>query len=79
MLHGLCAQIGANLLQKLFTQRAVITEYAHFDQFMSVQIDRDLADHRVSQAVVADHDNRVEMMGKSTQVAALISSEFHFF
>ncbi|GGP25355.1 hypothetical protein GCM10010971_11740 [Silvimonas amylolytica] len=46
---------------------------------MRIEVHGDFTDHGIGQAVVADHHDRIKMMGKATQVAALIRSKFHIF
>jgi len=74
-----CAQISADLFQILLAQCAVVAEHADLDEFVGIQIHRDFADHGVGQTVVADHHDRVKMVGKTFQIAALIWRQFNHF
>ena len=51
--------------------RRVVAEHADLDELVAEQIHVDLVQHRGRQAVVADHDDRVQMVRLGAQRAAL--------
>jgi len=69
VLHRGRAELRADLSQHRFALAADVAEGAHLDQLVRAQVDVDLANDRRCQTVLADRDDRVQMMGTGTQRA----------
>ncbi len=63
MLDGGGTQIVADALEHRIAFFALVAEYADLDQFVRVEIDVDLLQHGRGEAVLADDDHRMEVMG----------------
>ena len=62
MLHRRRVQLGADLSQHRVALAADIAERAHLDQLVRAQVDVDLAQDGGGEAVLADRNDRVQMM-----------------
>jgi 23S rRNA (uridine2552-2'-O)-methyltransferase len=73
------AQILAELEVERFTCGAIITSDAHFDQAMRVQPRIDLFLHAGGEPIVADDDDRIEVVRVGAMRFALLDAEFYFW
>jgi hypothetical protein len=62
VLHRRCVQPIGQLRQRRFAGFARVAEHAHLDQPVRLQRRVGFAQHRVGEAVAADHHHRVEMV-----------------
>jgi len=69
VLHRGGAELGADLPQHGIALAADVAERAHLDQLVRAKIGVDLANDRRGQAVLADRDDGVQVMGAGAQRA----------
>ena len=69
MLHRGRVELGADLPQHGIALAADVAERAHLDQLVCAKIGVDLANDRRGQAVLADRDDGVQVMGAGAQRA----------
>ena len=69
-------QRGADFPEQLFAYRVRVGKHADLDQFMAGKIFVDFIEHGRGQAGVADHDDRMQMVGAGAQRAALCRGQF---
>ena len=63
MLNGGAVQTGADLGQQPLALAAVVAEDPYLDQFVRQQVDVYLVQNRGRQPMLADADERVQVMG----------------
>ena len=76
MLNRCGAQRFANRGKIGLALFALIAEHADFDQFVVLETALDFFHDSVGQAVLADNDDRVEIVGAGAQGASLSSGDF---
>jgi hypothetical protein len=69
VLHRGRAELGADLPQHRIALAADVAERAHLDQLVRAKIGVDFANDRRGQTVLADRDDRVQVMGAGAQRA----------
>ena len=77
VLHGRCAQVGAEGLVNEFPASTVVRENADLDQPVGVQGGIDFFLYGCSQAVAADHDHGVKVVGIGTVFPAFGWGQFN--
>jgi hypothetical protein len=77
VLHRLRSQARAHRLQHRCALVAVRAGYVHFDQFVALETDLDLAQDRVGQALVSHQHHRVQGMGAGLEILARERCERH--
>lgn len=68
-LHGRAIERVDDALEQCFALVSIVVERAHLDEFMRLQRDVDLVQHRGRESMVADRDDRVEGMRAGAQLA----------
>jgi len=69
VLHRGRAELGADPPQHRIALAADVAERAHLDQLVRAKIGIDLANDRRGKTVLADRDNRAQVMGAGAQRA----------
>lgn len=78
MLDGCRIECRADLGEERFALRPVVAEDAQLDELVGEEIHVDFVQYRRGEAMLADEDHRVEMMGLRPQRASFRSIErFH--
>jgi 23S rRNA (uridine2552-2'-O)-methyltransferase len=72
-----CAQIGGQLVVHLLARRTVIVEHADLDEAVGIQGGINFLLHRRGQAVAANEDHGIQVVGFSTVFAALGRSQLN--
>jgi len=75
VLHRARIERRADLAVQLFALRPVFAQHADLDQLVTLEGDVDFMQYRRRQAGVADHDDRVQVVGPRAQRAPLDWSE----
>lgn len=70
-LHRLRAGVACQAGHQLAAGIAVVAEHSHFDQTVCNERALDFGKHRRGQASVADHHDRVQVVGARAQFLAL--------
>jgi hypothetical protein len=71
MLHGSCVQRFANTPQISLSLGPIVARDPHLDQFVALEIDVDLLEHCVREALVAYHDHGGEAVRAGLERLAL--------
>ena len=62
MLHGCAIERFARLGEHRLARVAVVAQHAHLDEVVGEEREVDLVQYRGREAVMADHDDRFEVM-----------------
>ena len=71
MLDGRGVELGADPFEQCVARAAVVAEHPDLDQLVGEQVDVDLVQHGGSEPVLADADERVQVMRLGAQLPAL--------
>jgi len=75
MMYSYRFRFFADFLQHGYTRFAVIALHFYLDQLMRLQAIVDFLEYAFGQAVIADHDDRVEVVAERTKMADLFGAE----
>ncbi len=79
MLDGCAAQVVTEFEVDRLAGSSVVSRHAHFDQAVAREPRIDLFLHAGRESVVADDNNRVEVVRVGAQRFALLDGEFDFW
>jgi hypothetical protein len=71
VLHRFGGQRRADLRQVGLALLAFVARRLHLDQLVALEVDVDLAQHRLAQSLAPDHHHRVQGMGAGLERLAL--------
>ena len=71
MLHGGAVERSHGLVEDRRADLAVVAQHLHLDELVGEKGQVDLVQHLGGEAVLADHDDGLEVMRLGAQVAAL--------
>jgi hypothetical protein len=77
VLHRLCSQASAYRRQHRFALVPVGVGHAHFDQLVALEVEVDLAEDRLGEALVSHQHHRVQRMGTGLERLARERCELH--
>jgi len=79
MLDGGSVEFLGDTREHLFARRAIVAEDPDLDESVGEQVDVDFVQDRGRQAVVADHHDRIEMVGLRAERTPLVGCQIGRF